>query len=147
MLDCIKAMHIPSCSSNPPKILQTYIRMGKTHGCPCLYKSIYTHEYQPFWPTIQNKPIQPNPFTIKTHHNPPKQIHLLNPPKIIVCTHPICSPRPRQGVPLLRRVLFHLYYCHLLWFNFSSTNRAHPVSLVKAFPNMRFLKVVMISYY
>nr|ACF87484.1 unknown [Zea mays] len=55
--------------------------------------------------------------------------------------------RPRQGVPLLRHVLFHLYYCRLLWFNFSSTNGAHPISLVEAFPNMRFLKVVMISNY
>jgi hypothetical protein len=64
----------------------------KIHGSPCLCKPIYTHGYQPFWPAIQNKPTQPNLFTIKTHHNPPKQTHLLNPPKIPVYTHPICMP-------------------------------------------------------
>jgi hypothetical protein len=44
----------------------------KTHGSPRICKPIYTHGYQPFWPTIQNKATQPKPFTIKTHHNPPK---------------------------------------------------------------------------
>jgi hypothetical protein len=68
-------------------------RCVKTHRSPCLCKPIYTHGYQPFWPAIQNKTIQPNPFTIKIHHNPPKQTHFLKPPKIPVYTHPICRPR------------------------------------------------------
>lgn len=35
---------------------------------------------------------QPNLLIIKTHYNPPKQNHFLNPPKILIYTHPICRP-------------------------------------------------------
>ena len=91
----IKTHHNPPKQThflNPPKILQAYIQIGKTHGSPCLCKPICTHRYQPFWHAIKNKPFQPNLFTIKTHHNPPKQTHFLNPPKIPAYTHPICRP-------------------------------------------------------
>jgi hypothetical protein len=47
----IKTHHNPPKQThflNPPKILQAYIWMGKTHGSPCLCKPIYTHGYQPF---------------------------------------------------------------------------------------------------
>jgi hypothetical protein len=44
---------------------------------------------------LQYKINPPNPFTIKTHHNSPKQTHFLNPPKIPVYTHPICRPIPK----------------------------------------------------
>jgi hypothetical protein len=42
-----------------------------------------------------------NPFTIKTHQNPPKQIHFINPPKITVYIHPICSPTNKVNMPSL----------------------------------------------
>jgi hypothetical protein len=78
MLDCIKAVHIPSCSSNPPKILQTYIQMGKTHGCPCLCKPICTMGINHFY--LQYKISPSNPFTIKPNTTHQKT-HFLNPPK------------------------------------------------------------------
>jgi hypothetical protein len=36
-------------------------------------------------------PPHPNPLIIKTHHNPPKQNHFLNPPKIPIYTHPFAG--------------------------------------------------------
>jgi hypothetical protein len=39
-----------------------------------------------------NTPTQPNLFTIETNHNPPKQNHFLNPPKIPAYIYPICRP-------------------------------------------------------